>query len=77
MFTVLHRDSDLCESVEAFEFVTYWPKGHKLDGDGEVYPNRDAVVIGHTDNIEINHTYRGGHICLMNDQGKTVASYDL
>ncbi len=70
MFTVKHIMSGGRESVRQATEVDYYPKG--APGNGYNTPVFFAGLPGGG-----SMTYEFGHIYVMNENGKTVASYEL
>ena len=73
MLTVKHIENDGNESIVQCEKVTFIPH------EKEKPFGLDQVVAWDTDrNVKDgNHTYTSGRIFVMNDQGATVAKYEL
>lgn len=84
MFTVKQIDSDGYESIKQVERVTKFrenitdqlPKDSVVETpDGNIY--RDCVCLWHGKELDNVESITKGSVYVMNDQGKTVASYHL
>jgi hypothetical protein len=77
MLSIKHIEENGCESIRMVTSVSYSPPGPDA---GEGFPRGRVVAFGRRetedgrDNVS---QYGGGHIYVMNDQGSTVAKYDL
>ena len=67
MLTIKHIRDDGRESVVSVASVGFSVEENELVGYGTQNPNEEARVA----------SYRDGHAFVMNDQGKTVAAYNL
>lgn len=74
MLTVKHVESNGYQSVTLAEMVTFDP----AIGQNNEYPNGQVIAWGVKQPISDGcNRYGDGLIYVMNDQGSTVAKYDL